>query len=192
MKYSRLLHVCAQPGCREIVAGDRQYCPRHEAQHLKAWQAQKAEYRKSKLSKAIKAQRDKQYDLTERDQQAKAFYQSKQWKAVRDYVYARDNATCQVCGNVIKDTKIVDHIIPRRLMPASEQLNTKGLWLLCPADHNRKTKIEELLAAKPNGDTKLRHLDRQWWTRTLQEQQGQTKTMNEWRKQNESDKSNHT
>lgn len=171
LKHSKLLHVCGWPGCNQVTHG--RYCEKHQQLAEAKWQKQKAEYRKSKLATAINAQRQRQYDQTERDQEAKAFYSSKQWRQVRDYVYSRDGARCQVCGNVVTDRKIADHIKPLKYSP-EQKLDTSNLWLLCYKDHSRKTKLEEAIAAKPNGITKLQHLDRDWWLRILSEQQGET------------------
>lgn len=166
---SNMVHECGEPGCHHIIPIGQRYCPQHQAEHEQTWQAKKNEYRRSKLAQAIKEQKAKTYDQTERDPAATAFYHSKQWQAVRDYVYSRDLATCQVCGNVVQDRKIVDHIIPRRLLSNSDTLNSANLWTLCPKCHYRKTKLEQAIASQPNGDTKLRHLDRSWWTKVLRE-----------------------
>ncbi|WNX15367.1 HNH endonuclease [Lacticaseibacillus rhamnosus] len=137
----------------------------HEAE----WQVKKASYRQSKLAQAIKAQQAKQYDKLQRDHEAVAFYHSKQWQKVRDYVYARDLATCQVCGNVVQDRKVIDHIVSRRLCTPEQALDSSNLWTLCYKCHFRKTKLEQIIAKQPNGDNKLAHLDRFWWTKVLRE-----------------------
>ncbi|WP_235859370.1 HNH endonuclease [Schleiferilactobacillus harbinensis] len=141
----------------------------HQKQHEDEWQRKKEDYRRSKLGQMIKAQKAKQYDQTQRDPEAVEFYHSKQWERVRDAVYARDMATCQVCGNVVQDRKIVDHIIPRRLCSSQEALDSSNLWVLCSRCHYRKTKVEQIISKQQNGDIKLRHLDRQWWTKVLRE-----------------------
>ncbi|WP_225425379.1 HNH endonuclease [Lacticaseibacillus rhamnosus] len=111
--------------------------------------------------------------MNKRDPEAVAFYHSKQWQAARDYVYARDLATCQVCGNVVTNRKIVDHIVPRRLCTPEQALDSSNLWTLCYKCHYRKTKLEKLISAKKGGDNILRHLDKQWWTKVLREERGQ-------------------
>jgi 5-methylcytosine-specific restriction endonuclease McrA len=78
-------------------------------------------------------------------------------------------ATCQSCGNVVQDRKIIDHIIPRRLCSHQEALDSNNLWTLCGRCHYRKTKIEQIISKQPNGDIKLQHLNRSWWTKVLQE-----------------------
>ncbi|RNE25089.1 HNH endonuclease [Lacticaseibacillus paracasei] len=163
------VHECGEPLCHQIVPVSERYCKKHRVMHQQQWRAKKDDYRQSKLAQAIKAQRAKQYDQTERDPEATAFYHSKQWKKVRDYVYARDGATCQVCGNVVKNRKIIDHIVPRRLCSSKQALDSSDLWTLCYKCHFRKTRLERAIALKPGGDNILRHLDRQWWTKVLRE-----------------------
>ncbi|MGO3094585.1 MAG: HNH endonuclease [Lacticaseibacillus paracasei] len=158
--------------CNAIVPVSERFCPVHQAQHEAEWQRKKDEYRKSKLGKVLKANKAKEYDQ-ERDPEAVAFYHSKQWKKVRDAVFARDEATCQSCGNVVTDRKIVDHIVPRRLCSPEQSLSSANLWTLCYKCHFRKTKLEQIIAKQPNGDNKLKHLDKQWWTKVLREERGQ-------------------
>ncbi len=121
------------------------------------------------MAQAIKAQQAKQYDQAQRDPEAVVFYHSSRWTKVRDAVYARDMATDQVTGEVLGDRKVVDHIIPLRLCTAKQALDSSNLWLLSYKTHYRKTKLEQAIAKQPNGDNKLKHLDRQWWTKVLRE-----------------------
>lgn len=181
--YKKLLHVCSQAGCNTVIAGDKRYCAKHEAQHDAQWQKKKQDYRKSKLAHAIRQQQNKHYDATQRDKEASAFYHSRQWRQVRAYVYSRDGAQCQSCGNILDNRKVADHLHPLKYAPA-EKLDTSNLWTLCYKCHSRKTRIEEAIAKQPNGPTKLQHLPREWWERCLAEQQGQTITMKEWRNDN--------
>lgn len=156
--------------CHQIVPVGERFCAKHQAQHDAIWQAKKDAYRRSKLAQAIRSQQAKQYDQTERDPEATKFYHSKQWQKVRDYVYARDGAICQVCGNVVTDRKIVDHIVPRRLLHSQQEaLDSSNLWTLCYRCHFRKTKLEQIIAKQQGGDNKLAHLGRQWWTKVLRE-----------------------
>lgn len=168
-KREKMVHVCGQPLCNAIVPVSERFCPVHQAQHEAEWQAKKDDYRRSKLGQAIKANKAKQYDMDKRDPEATKFYHSKQWQKVRDAVYSRDLATCQVCGNVVTDRKIVDHIVPLRLCTAKQALSSADLWTLCYRCHFRKTKLEQLISAKPGGDNILRHLDKQWWIKVLRE-----------------------
>lgn len=158
--------------CHQIVPVGERYCAKHKAMHEQEWRAKKDDYRRSKLAQAIKASKAKQYDQTEREPESVAFYHSKQWQTIRDAVYARDGATCQVCGNVVQDRKVIDHIKPRRLCSPQEALSSANLWTLCYKCHFRKTKLEQIIAKQPNGDNKLAHLDRFWWVKVLREERG--------------------
>lgn len=168
-KHQQQVHECGEPLCHKIIPINERYCPVHQAKKLAEYRVKKLAYRKSKLGQAIKAQRAKEYDMNKRDPEAVKFYHSKQWTKTRDYVYAHDGATCQVCGNVVQDRKVIDHVTPRRLCSPQEALDSRNLWVLCYRCHFRKTQLEQLISQKPNGDTKLRHLDRQWWTKVLRE-----------------------
>lgn len=167
------VHICGQPLCHRVIPIGQRYCPEHQKQHEQEWQAKKLAYRKSKLGQAIKAQQAKQYGMNKRDPEAVAFYHSPQWQRVRDYVYARDGATCQVCGNVITDRKIIDHVVPRRLCTPEQALDSSNLWTLCYKCHYRKTKLEQVISAKSGGDNILQHLTKQWWMKILREERGQ-------------------
>ena len=157
--------------CHRIIPVNERYCKQHKAQHEAEWQAKKDAYRRSKLGQAIKAQKTKQYDMNDRDKEAVEFYHSNQWQKVRDYVYSRDMATDQVTGQVLGNRKVVDHIVPMRLCKTlAEKLNPDNLWVLDYQTHYRKTKLEKIISAQPNGDIKLQHLNRQWWTKVLREQ----------------------
>ncbi len=166
---SQQVHECGQPLCHKIVPVSQRYCDTHQQQHEAEWKRQKDDYRRSKLAQAIKASKAKAYDNSERNPEAIKFYNSKQWKSVRDYIYARDGAVCQSCSNVIQDRKVIDHIVPLRLCQGGQALDSDNLWTLCYRCHYRKTLLEQIIAKQPNGDNKLRHLDRQWWTKVLRE-----------------------
>lgn len=168
-KQANLFHECGEPLCHTIIPISERYCQKHEAQHEQEWQAKKNEYRKSKIGQAIKAAKVKTYDMNERDPEAVAFYHSRQWQRVRDAVYARDMAVCQVCGNVVTNRKIIDHVVPRRLCSVQEALDSNNLWTLCGRCHYRKTKLEQIISQQQNGDIILAHLDRDWWTKVLRE-----------------------
>lgn len=168
-KHRQQVHECGEPLCHHVIPVGQRYCPVHQAQHDAIWQAKKDAYRRSKLAQAIKAQQAKQYDQTERDPEATKFYHSKQWQKVRDAVYARDMATDQITGEVLGDRKIVDHIVPLRLCTGKQALDSNNLWVLSYQTHYRKTKLEQIISQQPHGDTKLKHLDRQWWKKVLME-----------------------
>ena len=165
-----LFHECGEPLCHAIIPINERYCPTHKQKHDQEWQRKKDEFRRSKLGQVIKKQKEKAYDQTQRDLEAIAFYHSKQWQSVRDYVYSRDMATDQVTGQVLGDRKVVDHIVPMRLCKTmADKLNPDNLWVLDYRTHYRKTKLEQAIAKQPHGHNKLRLLNRAWWTKVLSE-----------------------
>lgn len=160
-----MVHECGWVGCHALTPLTERYCEQHKQLANQQWRERKANQRKSRLGKMI----TRQYDKNRRSKEATSFYHSNEWKQVRNYVYARDHATCQVCGNVVTDRKIVDHIVPRRLLTLQQALDTKNLWTLCYKCHFRKTKVEQAIESRPSGDIKLRHLGRSWWYTVLNE-----------------------
>lgn len=158
------MHRCAAVGCRELIPTYHDYCDKHYNERLTKWRATMDAKRASGRDKVIQHR----YNATKRDPERNAFYRSSQWHKVREYVYARDNATCQVCGNVVTDRKIVDHIHPLKLSP-EDKLDTSNLWVLCYGCHKSKTRLEQSIEVKPHGNGILRHANRDWWYKVLTE-----------------------
>ncbi len=159
-----ILHRCEQSGCRERIPTYYRWCPKH-------WEEQHAKYEakvKADKGSARRSQLQHRYDLTSRSQERDGFYKSGRWKQVREFVYARDQATCQVCGNVVSDRKIVDHVHPLKLSDA-EALDTSNLWTLCYACHSMKTKLEQSILTKKRGEQTLIHLEQAWWQKVIRE-----------------------
>ncbi|MEK4606553.1 HNH endonuclease [Geobacillus sp. FSL W8-1251] len=120
---NRPLKPCNKIGCTNLTR-DR-YCEQHK--HL-------AEKRQRSR------QNDKEYDKYKRNQQARAFYHSKEWERTRLAVLARDNYLCQRCLNEKRITRavVVDHIRPL-LVDWERRLDMNNLQSLCASCHNRKT-----------------------------------------------------
>ena len=148
-----LVHECNALGCHVVVPVDHKFCDRHYQQHVKDWQQSKDHNTKLKAAKA--------YNQKRRDQEANAFYHSSRWTRTRDFVKTRDMMTSGLSGKVLSDHDyIVDHIVPRRL--CSDTYDVTNLWLLSRAEHNRKTKYEEVLP-----DSVLKSLSADDWRRKL-------------------------
>jgi 5-methylcytosine-specific restriction enzyme A len=120
---SRPLKPCNKIGCTNLTR-DR-YCEQHK--HL-AGQRQRAR------------RNDKEYDKHKRNQQARAFYHSREWERLRQAALVRDHYLCQHCleHNRITRAVIVDHIVPIAV-DWSRRLDINNLQSLCQACHNRKT-----------------------------------------------------
>lgn len=108
------------------------------------------------------------YNRHVRSKEVDAFYHSAQWQHMRDYIYSRDMAMCQVCGQALDDRKIVDHIHPLKVAP-NEKLDSDNLWTLCYRCHNIKTDLEQSIKSQPNGVNKLKHISRDWWKKAIKE-----------------------
>ncbi|MFD0951353.1 HNH endonuclease [Virgibacillus natechei] len=106
------LKPCNKSGCAELVR-DGAYCDKH------------------------KNDRVKQYDRYERNQESRKFYQSSNWKKVRDYIKARDDGLCQWCLKDKKITKadVVHHII-ELTEDMSKALEPSNLECVCHSCHN--------------------------------------------------------
>lgn len=143
---------CNQIGCRKLVPQGQRYCDEHAKLHQ--WTSGNNQQTKDYY---------KRYNKVNRDQKANDFYHSQQWKTVRDFVVARDIYTDQVTHEV-SDELIVDHIIPRRLLSAEQQLDTGNLWSLSRGTHTVKTRIEQHMT-----DNQLKHCSREWWEKVLKE-----------------------
>lgn len=83
------------------------------------------------------------YDKKRRDKTNKYFYQSKEWKRLREVILARDNYLCVECMEQgrLTDAYAVDHIVP-----LSDnwflRLSASNLQSLCQSCHSRKTRSE--------------------------------------------------
>ena len=72
------------------------------------------------------------------------FYKSKEWEALRLKRLRRDKYVCQECGSKCFGKKRggispnVDHIIPRKVMPA-KAMDIDNLRTLCQSCHSRLT-----------------------------------------------------
>ncbi|WP_090951771.1 HNH endonuclease [Parageobacillus thermantarcticus] len=118
---SKPLRPCNKIGCTNLTR-DR-YCEQHK--HL-AKQRQRSR------------QNDKDYDKYKRNQQARAFYHSKEWERIRLAALARDNFLCQHClrNNRITPADMVHHIIEIK-RDWSRRLDLDNLISLCNSCHNK-------------------------------------------------------
>ena len=66
---------------------------------------------------------------------AKPFYDSKEWKAVRDYVLKRDSYLCVECGMPAEEVHHVIHLTPKNITDPSITMNPDNLRSLCRACH---------------------------------------------------------
>lgn len=156
-----LVHRYNASGCRELV--QTKYCGRHEqesAQRYAKWKATQPNTLKRRAE-------THEYDKTTREELHDGFYHSKQWRKVSQFVKERDGYIGAIDGKLYDDGElIVDHIIPRRLLDNRvAMLDASNLWLLNRRQHKHKTDIEAKMS-----DTKLKHLNKNWWKKILKEE----------------------
>ena len=91
-----LKKYCARSGCNNLIDMGERYCSKH---------------------KQTNAERNREYDRTQRNKEAKAFYNSTAWKKTRNAVLTRDNfidVYLYVKENRIVPATLVHHIVELR------------------------------------------------------------------------------
>lgn len=166
-------HRCNWIGCRELVPQGDKFCELHEV----ANQRQREHYQQE-LSQSLKGTRRERhmnqqaqakYDMETRDQDATAFYHSKRWVKLSKYVKLKAGYTSEVSGMVLNDNDTqVDHIVKRSLLPKEQWYDQDNLWLISRHEHSIKTAIEAKMLRDGKSNV-LKHLDKQWWTKVIQE-----------------------
>lgn len=148
-----IVHECNWLGCHKVCPAGHRFCDYHYKLSRQRW--------KQSVSQHDKHVADRQYNHDRRDQEANAFYHSKNWTHTRDFVKSRDMMTSGLSGRVISDHDyIVDHVVPRRL--CRDPYDADNLWLLSRQEHNQKTKVEESLP-----DNVLVSMTKRDWIRRL-------------------------
>lgn len=118
-----LKKLCNASGCYALIdMGDR-YCSDH-----------------ADVGKTKESDRQRYYDIHQRDQRSKGLYESMAWRRIRLVALDRDNYLCVMC---LKDKKItqadmVDHIIPVKVN-WELRLALSNLQSLCDGCHAIKT-----------------------------------------------------
>ncbi|MCO0831337.1 HNH endonuclease, partial [Lactococcus lactis] len=88
---------CREPNCHAVVVRPLHYCTKH-ADKEAAYQASRERW----TNRNDNTKRYKDYNKCKREYsdikvEQNKFYQSKQWKSIRDVVRRRDNFLCQYC-----------------------------------------------------------------------------------------------
>lgn len=84
---------------------------------------------------------------------AKAFYNSKEWKAVRDYCIMRDHHACVYCGEPVEEVHHKIWLTPFNINDWNISLNPDNLISLCHDCHMKEhaTAMENLYTFDENG-----------------------------------------
>lgn len=135
-----LRKFCAHPGCNKVIDITKTYCDRHTV---------------------TKAQRDKEYDTKHRDRKAKAFYNSRAWRIVRQRVLTLDNYIdlyLYATERRIVKASLVHHIIeyredpskgldPNNLISVSEETHEKAIKQAYANEESKKEMQDQLRKA---------------------------------------------
>lgn len=152
------VHECNQRGCRKVIPLKQRYCEEHAKLHQPF----------QNVTKQQRRHYYKLYNANDRDQEANKFYHSKQWTKTSAYIRNRDMMTSGASGKVLSDHDvIVDHVIRRDLV--DDPLDVNNLWLLSRSEHAIKTRIEQDVLAKPNGESIIKHMTRDRWIAYIKE-----------------------
>ena len=133
---------CRELNCHAVVVRPLHYCDNH-ADKEQAYQASRERWTND--TKRYKDYNKHKREYSDVKVEQNKFYQSKQWKSLRDVVRRRDNYLCQYCMSHgrVRTGKIVDHIVPVEF-----DLNGKTLMdnlaFCCAKCHTRKTKWEQI------------------------------------------------
>ena len=123
---------CARAGCNCLIDIKQRYCARHITTN---------------------AERNREYDRTQRDQKAKAFYNSKAWLITRQKILTRDNhidVYIYATERRIVKATMVHHIVELREDP------TKGLELDNLISLSEETHEKIIKKAYSNEETKVK------------------------------------
>ncbi|MEI3638214.1 HNH endonuclease [Lactococcus lactis subsp. lactis] len=136
---------CREPNCHAVVIRPLHYCTKHADKEAAYQESRERWTNRTDNTKRYKDYNKRKREYSDIKVEQNKFYQSKQWKSIRDVVRRRDNFLCQYCKahNRVRTGKIVDHIVPVEF-----DLNGKtimdNLAFCCSKCHTRKTKWEQI------------------------------------------------
>ena len=74
---------------------------------------------------------------------AQAFYKSKEWDKVRNYVLMRDKYKCVICGRPAQEVHHKEHLSPDNIWDVTVTLNPDNLISLCKDCHFEQHKQDK-------------------------------------------------
>ena len=81
---------------------------------------------------------------------SKKFYQSKEWRKVREYVLMRDNYLCCDCGHPATEVHHIIHLTPENIWDVNISLNDANLVSLCRECHFERHRGEHAKGREMN------------------------------------------
>ena len=79
---------------------------------------------------------------------AKAFYNSKEWRVVREYILMRDKYLCTNCGNPAEEVHHIIHLTPQNITDINISLNAENLTCLCKNCHFDIHRVDKINGIK--------------------------------------------
>lgn len=130
---------CRHQGCHAFAMVPNFYCDKHQEEEKEREQRHQSWNEKRTAWKYNHVKRHQNYDIDKRNK----FYQSKEWKDLRQVALHRDNFMCQYCKvqGRVRTGNTVDHLIPIEAdMTKIRDIN--NLVTSCPQCHKLKTNWE--------------------------------------------------
>ena len=118
--------ICKEFGCDRLTK--ETYCNEHKH-----------------IQRERETKRHKEYN-TQRDSVLVKFYNSKEWRALRDYIMGINHFLCIQCsvtGSKPVVANVVDHIVPTTV-DWSLRLDHNNCQPLCHSCHNKKTSQDNI------------------------------------------------
>jgi len=75
---------------------------------------------------------------------SKSFYNSKEWKATRDYILKRDKYLCTKCGAPAEEVHHIKHLSPSNIGDVNITMNPDNLTSLCKDCHFAEHKADQI------------------------------------------------
>ena len=87
---------------------------------------------------------------------AKAFYNSKEWQKVRNFVLMRDKYLCAKCGNPAEEVHHIIHLSSANIYDVNITLNPSNLICLCRDCHFVEHKADKINGIREKSIVNLR------------------------------------
>lgn len=90
---------------------------------------------------------------------AKAFYNSKEWQAVRSFVLMRDKYLCVKCGCPAEEVHHINHLNESNIYDREVNLNPANLVSLCRNCHFEQHKQDKIFGKQQKKKEQMKKMD---------------------------------
>ncbi|WP_057770746.1 hypothetical protein [Lactobacillus selangorensis] len=134
---------CRYPNCHGIAMLPDHYCARH-IEHEAEYLAKREQWHARRSAIKTKHYNDTARQATEQKAEQNAYYHSREWKQLREFVLQRDSYIDQYAKlvGIIQPGKLVDHIVPIEF-DSSLRDDPDNLITTSYQFHYKKTKWEQ-------------------------------------------------